>query len=175
MGQNIEIKAKCADLQKVKNIVKERNWPGEIETQKDTFFNVPNGRLKLREINESRSVLIPYLRADVNTLRDSEYVLLKTDETLQTIMILSKMFGIRSIVKKNREIFFYDNIRIHLDEVESLGSFIELEGVITKDSDYNVTQAKLEELIKLFEIKSDDVFKEAYVDLLEKKESPNAY
>ncbi|MCB0281685.1 MAG: class IV adenylate cyclase [Calditrichae bacterium] len=176
MGKNIEIKAECTDPEKVESIIIEKGWKsGGVENQKDTFFNVPNGRLKLRETNENQAVLIPYFRPDMNTLRDSEYVLLKTDETRQALSILKKMFGIRWIVSKKRKIYFYDNIRIHLDEVDSLGSFIEFEGVISDDKMYNETQEKLEWLIELFEIAQEQIFKEAYVDMLEKKDDTNAH
>jgi predicted adenylyl cyclase CyaB len=175
MGLNIEIKVRHSDLNTVEEIILKNKWPaGGIELQKDTFFNVPNGRLKLREINDEQAVLIPYLRPDSDKPRHAEYVLLKADDPDQTVDILKRMLGIRLIVKKKRRIFFYENVRIHLDWVDSLGSFIELEGVITKKEEQEKTHAKVLWLMKMFDIKPENIIKEAYVDIMERRINKNA-
>lgn len=169
MGLNIEIKARCNDLQKIEKIIIEKNWPlHAIEIQKDTFFNVPAGRLKLREINNERAVLIPYFRPDSDKPREAEYVLLPVNEAEQTIKILKEMFGIRQIVEKKRMVYLYENVRIHLDRVDSLGTFIELEGVIKKAEQEKETHTKLKRLMDLFGINQQNIIKEAYIDMLKK-------
>jgi adenylate cyclase class 2 len=169
MGLNIEIKARCTNHKIVEEVMQKMNFPfdGE-ENQTDTFFNVPNGRLKLREYSNKEAVLIPYIRPDVKTPRNSDYVLLNVKEPNQTIDILEQMFGIRFVVEKVRKIYLYDNIRIHLDYIDDLGSFIELEGVVTNVSQRQDTLQKIELLMELFEIKDNDIILNAYVDLLEK-------
>lgn len=170
MGLNIEIKARCLNHKPIEEIMHKMNFPFKgTEQQTDTFFNVPKGRLKLREYNNKPAILIPYIRPDVNTPRNSDYILLKTDDAEQTIEVLSQMFGIRLAVEKTRKIYLYDNVRIHLDSVENLGTFIELEGVIKNPAQREETIQKIELLMELFDIKDEDIIINAYVDLLEKK------
>jgi len=83
------------------------------------------------------------------------------------------MFGIRLVVEKIRKIFHYDNIRVHLDYIEDLGSFIELEGVVTNPNQNTETLEKVELLIELFEIKESDIILNAYVDMIEKMKQDN--
>ncbi|KAA3614721.1 MAG: class IV adenylate cyclase [Calditrichaeota bacterium] len=169
MGLNIEIKARCKNHKTIEEVMQKMNFPFEgSEVQTDTFFNVPHGRLKVREYNNKTAVLIPYIRPDVKTPRASDYVLLDIKEPNQTIDILESMFGIRLVVEKNRKIYHYDNIRVHLDSIEELGTFIELEGVVTKSDQREETLQKVELLMELFEIKDNDIVLNAYVDLIEK-------
>ena len=169
MGINIEIKARCNDHKTIEEVMQKMNFPFEgSETQTDTFFNVPIGRLKVREYNNKSAVLIPYIRPDVDKPRNSDYVLLDIKEPNQTIDILENMFGIRLVVEKVRKIYLYDNIRVHLDHIEDLGDFIELEGVVTQADQREETLQKVELLMELFEIKDTDIILNAYVDLLEK-------
>lgn len=169
MGQNIEIKARCKDLKLIEEVMQKMNFSFVgSETQSDTFFNVPHGRLKVREYDNKRAVLIPYIRPDVNTPRISDYVLLEIDEPEQTIDILENMFGISLVVEKTRKIYLYDNIRVHLDYIEDLGTFIELEGVITKAGQREETLQKIELLMELFQIKDNDIILNAYADMIEK-------
>ncbi len=169
MGLNIEIKAKCDNHKSIEDVMQKMNFPFEgSEVQTDTFFNVPHGRLKIREYDDKNAVLIPYIRPDVNTPRNSDYVLLEVKELEQTFNILESMFGIRMVVEKVRKIYLYDNIRIHLDIIEDLGSFIELEGVVTNFDQREETLQKIELLMELFEINDNSIILNAYVDMLEK-------
>jgi adenylate cyclase, class 2 len=169
MGLNIEIKARCKNHKALEEVMQKMNFPFEgAEHQTDTFFNVPNGRLKLREYNNKSAVLIPYIRPDVSTPRNSDYVLLDVKDPNQTIDILENMFGLRLIVEKSRKIYMYDNIRVHLDHIEDLGDFIELEGVITNPSQREETLQKIDLLMSLFDISDEDIVLNAYVDMLEK-------
>lgn len=169
MGLNIEIKARCNDHSQVEKVMQRMNIPFESsEAQADTYFNVPNGRLKVREYGNKNAVLIPYIRPDLNKPRSSDYVLLDINEPNHTIDLLENMFGIRLVVEKVRKIYLYDNIRIHLDFIEDLGKFVELEGVITQEDQREETLQKIELLMELFEIKENDIVENAYVDLLEK-------
>jgi len=170
MGLNIEIKARCTDHVAIEKVIQKMNIPFEgMQQQSDTFFNVPNGRLKLRESDTKGNFLIPYLRPDVKKPRKSDYVLLDVNDVDQSLNILEKMFGVRGIVEKTRKVFHYDNIRIHLDQVDDLGNFIELEGVIKNKKQKEETLQKIDLLMEIFEIKDEDIVINAYIDMLEKK------
>ena len=168
MGVNIELKAKCHDLKKVERTIQKMNLPFlENQHQSDTFFNVPKGRLKLRETKKG-AWLIPYFREDSPTPRTSDYALLPIGNDIEhTFEILKKMFGIRAVVEKSRKIYLYHNVRIHLDTVEELGAFIELEGVVSAKDSRSATMEKIELLMELLEIKPQDILLHAYVDMLD--------
>ncbi len=169
MGQNIEIKAYCPSPETIETIIQKMNLPfGGILHQTDTFYQTPRGRLKLRETGNS-ATLIPYLRKNQKGPRSSDYVLLTVEDPALTHRIFSEMFGVRSVVEKTRRIWFYENVRIHLDEVEDLGHFIELEGVVDDKNPGAPTLEKVELLMELFSIGEDNLIMKAYVDLKEEK------
>lgn len=170
MGKNIEIKARCTNLKNVEEMIYKMNIPFEgAEQQSDTFFNVPAGRLKLREYGNRPPILIPYFRPDEQSAKASEYALLKVENADEACNLLERMLGIRAVVEKNRRIYHYENVRIHLDTVTGLGTFIELEGVVGPSEDEEETLQRVELLMEIFEIKEADLITVAYVDLLEKE------
>ncbi|MGH0029817.1 MAG: class IV adenylate cyclase [Myxococcota bacterium] len=127
---NIEIKARCADPSAARAVA-ERLATRHlgVDQQTDTYFTVPRGRLKLRESSLSGGQLIPYLRPDRPGPRRSDYQVLPVPDPAQLKRTLGEMLGVHKVVKKAREIFLVDNVRIHLDRVEGLGTFLELEAV----------------------------------------------
>jgi len=167
MSQNIEIKAFCPDKDIVLDVINRMNLPfkGSFH-QTDTFYNVPKGRLKLRE-DKDGARLIPYIRKNQKGPRTSSYVLLPVDDPDITSDILEEMFGIRSVVEKKRQVWMYDNVRIHLDVVEGLGTYIELEGIIDGHANGADTLEKVELLMELLHITEEHLVSRAYVDLLE--------
>lgn len=167
MSRNIEIKAYCPDPQAVKDIINRMNLPykGSFR-QVDTFYNVPAGRLKMREDGEN-TWLIPYIRKNQKGPRESNYVLLCVKDADKTNDLLEQMFGIRLVVEKKRTVWMYDNVRIHLDNIEGLGTFIELEGVVDTFNYGAATLEKVELLMELFHITEEHLESRAYVDLLE--------
>ena len=103
-----------------------------ILRQTDSYFHVPNGRLKLRVVGGQRNgELIAYLRPDRAAARTSEFQRLTTSDAAGTRRLLERMLGPRACVRKRRELWLYKNARIHLDTVEGLGQFIEIEVVVT--------------------------------------------
>lgn len=121
-------------------------------------------RLKLREIDKKESQLIYYDRKESTTEMWSNYQIVKVDEPGRLKEVLAASNGIRVVVKKIRDLYMYENCRIHIDEVEGLGSFIELE-VIHKDS-----ETKTKELFKFIKEKLsaeiEENINESYSDLL---------
>lgn len=164
---NIEFKAICNDLGAAENIL-QRQTPffKGIDHQLDTYFNVPNGRLKLREGN-IENALIHYERE--NTARSkSSHVLLyqhQPDENLKAI--LTKALGIKAVVDKQRKIYFIGNVKFHFDTVNKLGTFIEVEAI---DKDCSLGKEKLQEqcdyYADLFKIDKDDFMSVSYSDMI---------
>jgi predicted adenylyl cyclase CyaB len=100
-----------------------------LDAQRDTYFAVPRGRLKLRESSLSGAQLIPYLRPDGDGARRSDYRVIPVPDAEGTRRLLAELLGVHRVVTKQREIFLVGNVRVHLDRVDGLGSFLELEAV----------------------------------------------
>jgi len=96
--------------------------------QVDTYFNVPKGRLKLREGN-IENALINYNRINSAEAKLSEVMLYKHQANPALKAILSHQFGVKVVVDKSRKIYFLDNVKFHFDEVKDLGSFLEVEAI----------------------------------------------
>ncbi|MEP6949489.1 MAG: class IV adenylate cyclase [Ginsengibacter sp.] len=168
---NFEFKARAGNL---------KNWEDQLlslnpkfigeDNQIDTYFNVPEGRLKLREGNIENS-LIWYKRQDIACAKQSDVLLYQhtPDKALKDILI--KLHGIKIIVDKRRRIYFIDNVKFHFDTVTKLGTFIEVEAI---DNNGKIGIEKLKEqcnkYAELFNIQPQDYISLSYSDmLLEKK------
>jgi len=134
--RNIELKARDADPERSLACCREL---GAVDHgtlwQRDTYFRVPAGRLKLREQRPGDAVLIQYDRADLPEQRESRYRLIRVLDVEEARQALTDALGVSVTVVKQRRLLLWDNVRIHLDHVESLGSFIELEAVAAPASD----------------------------------------
>lgn len=129
MPSNVEIKALIRNLEEIRAIAARlSNSAGETFQQCDTFFNVPNGRLKLREFQtDTPAQLIFYNRGDQLGPKLSNYSIATITDPHQLKCTLSAALGIKGEVKKTRTLFLIGRTRIHLDQVEQLGDFIEFE------------------------------------------------
>ncbi|MDB5198029.1 MAG: adenylate cyclase [Flaviaesturariibacter sp.] len=167
MPLNYEFKAKTDRLDKLESLLKEKGprYVGE-DHQTDTYFNVPAGRLKLREGN-IENTLIQYHRTNVAGAKQSDVLLYHhhPDPSLKAVLV--KALGVKVVVDKRRRIYFIDNVKFHFDTVESLGTFVEVEAI---DSDGSIGLEKLKEQCafysQLFEIQPEDYLAESYSDLL---------
>ncbi|MFV1981754.1 MAG: CYTH domain-containing protein, partial [Rhodothermia bacterium] len=97
-----------------------------LDHQIDTYFEIPEGRMKLRQ-GTIENNLIFYLRPDGAAPKKSEVMLAPTGNSELLRTLLSNAIGIRCVVDKKREIYFHGNVKFHVDEVAGLGSFIEIE------------------------------------------------
>jgi adenylate cyclase class 2 len=164
---NAEIKARCANQDKIRNILENLNADfNGTDHQNDTYFNVPVGRLKLRE-GHTENHLIYYQRENQNGPKESQVTLFQNDPRSSLKSILQKALGILVSVEKTREIYFLDNVKFHLDSVVKLGSFVEIEaidfdGSLGRDALYR----QCEKYMSLLEISSDDLISHSYSDLL---------
>lgn len=175
MPLNFEFKAKHSDIQSLETILKQYNplFVG-IDHQIDTYFNVPNGRLKLREGN-IENALIHYERKNEASAKQSNVLLYQHEPNLSLKEILIKALGIKTVVDKHRKIYFIDNVKFHFDEVKGLGSFVEVEAI---DKDGSVGLEKLKEqcnaYAQLFQLTENNFIAESYSDLLMEKKSSTA-
>jgi adenylate cyclase class 2 len=175
MKRNIEIKARMADLGRARATA-ERLATARlgIERQRDTYFGCRSGRLKLREIEGRAPQLIAYERADRPDARASDYRLVEIrtqDAAIALSELLDAALGTLVVVEKSREIFLYQNVRIHLDEVAALGSFVEFEAVVGGAADDAAAHEQVGWLIRQFEIGAADLISESYSDMLSKRAS----
>lgn len=168
MPTNIEIKARCKNQDKVREILKahQADYKG-TDHQIDTYFDVKRGRLKLREGNIENN-LIHYLRENKKGSKESKVSLYKTQADSSLKEVLEKSIGSKCVVDKQREIYFIENVKFHVDTVKDLGTFVEIEAIDTDDS---ISKEKLQEqcnyYIKLLEINAKDLISESYSDLLQ--------
>jgi adenylate cyclase, class 2 len=126
---NVEIKARCGNQDKIRNILQKLNADFKgTDQQIDTYFKVPAGRLKLRE-GTIENHLIYYQRENRDGPKESQVTLFQNNPRSPLKSILQKGLGILVSVEKTREIYFLDNVKFHLDSVVELGSFIEIEAI----------------------------------------------
>ncbi|MCD4696769.1 MAG: class IV adenylate cyclase [Bacteroidales bacterium] len=167
---NIEIKANCRDPQKIAHILEaeKADFRG-MDHQVDTYFNVKHGRLKLREGNIEHS-LIHYERENTSGPKTSKVILYKPKPDKNLKEILTKSLGVLTVVDKKRNIYFIENVKFHIDDVEGLGSFVEIEAI---DSDgaigTKMLQNQCNKYLKLFGIMEEDLIAVSYSDMLLEK------
>lgn len=168
--RNVELKARYPDLNKAEQICQE--LPSSllgIDHQIDTYFQVSQGRLKLRESTLSGSHLIYYERENRQDARESLYEISLVSHPAQLKLLLSKALGIRSVVEKKRKIYLYQHVRIHLDLVERLGTFLEFEAVMSSEMKSAEGVVLVHELKERFHILPEWRLSASYGDLLEEQ------
>src|SRR5262245_463847 len=133
--RNVEIKARDADPAGTLERALSLGATDEgVLAQRDTYFGRARGRLKLREEPEG-ATLIAYARPDENEARTSAYRLAEVSDPQALREALDAALGTRVVVDKRRHLLLYEHVRIHLDDVEGLGAFVELEAVADAESD----------------------------------------
>jgi predicted adenylyl cyclase CyaB len=172
MRRNVEIKARITDMAALTARVKSLADQGpEILRQEDTFFNSGQGRLKLRKFSDSQGELIYYERPDIDQPAECQYRITPTSEPDKVIDMLSRSHGVRGVIRKKRTLYLADQTRIHLDEVEGLGTFLELEVVLRPNQDSSDGVQLAEKLMTQLGVDPADLVKTAYIDLLPDRES----
>ena len=164
----VEIKANCHDPQLIRDLLIEQKaeFKGE-DHQVDSYFNVVEGRLKLRE-GKIENSLIYYNRVERQGLKEStvELVKLHHDQIESTQKLLTKLHGVKVVVDKKREIYFIDNVKFHIDEVKELGSFIEIEAINFDDQSKSFLEEQCKKYCTLFNIQNEDYIDCSYSDLI---------
>jgi predicted adenylyl cyclase CyaB len=163
----IETKAKCDHPEVIEAILlKNKARYIGIDHQVDIYFDVNNGRLKLRQGN-IECHLIFYNRQNQAGPKQSDVVLYKPQDAENLKDILRAANGVKVVVDKQRKIFFIDNVKFHIDKVEGLGSFMEIEAI---DKDNSIGTDRLHEQCKfymtLLKVKEENLLTSSYSDML---------
>lgn len=165
---NIEIKAHCSQPEQAEKYLLQvgARFAG-LDTQEDVYFQVPEGRLKLRR-GPIENNLIFYRRNNQEGPKTSEFILYPVQDSSSLQSILSQALGVKVIVKKNRKIFFLDHTKFHIDEVPGLGHFIEIEVSNLHHPDLEETQMQQDcrEFMHALGIKEEDLVAVSYSDML---------
>lgn len=177
-GRNVELKARCADVEDAeRRALAAGAVPTAVLHQRDTYFAAPRGRLKLRDERREpwpgragdtvlSAELIHYDRADEAAARESTYELLEVDDPAAARATLHERLGTVADVRKVRGLLLLRGVRIHLDDVEGLGTFVELEAVVGPAGDEAACHAEVAALREALGIADSDVEATGYVDLL---------
>ena len=164
---NVEIKARCNNPEPIRDILQklDADYKG-TDHQIDTYFKVDEGRLKLRE-GSIENNLIYYRRPDSAEPARSDIHLMPVDNPAQLKPLLTAALGIRTVVDKQREIYFVENVKFHIDEVKHLGSFVEIEAI---DENGTIGEAKLqqqcEHYMQRFDLSGDHLLSTSYSDMV---------
>ena len=165
--RNLEIKARVRDAGAMAaRAAALAQGPPQVLRQEDTFFPVPVGRLKLRVFGVDRGELIYYRRADVRGPKTSSYAIAPPDRPHELGTVLAAALGSRTVVRKRRTVYLAGRTRIHLDEVQDLGSFVELECVLGPGDGMDGAEAELSDLMARLGVEAADLIEGAYADLL---------
>jgi predicted adenylyl cyclase CyaB len=168
MPANIEIKARVRNFSALRTRAEAlSDTPVQIIPQEDTFFNVREGRLKLRVLAADRGQLIYYSRPDQSGPKRSDYHIYETGDPAGLKSLLALALGVRGVVRKTRYLYLAGQTRIHLDDVQGLGQFIELEVVLRPGQTDADGQAVAADLMAKLGVEESDLLDGAYMDLLE--------
>ena len=168
MPSNIEVKARARHFAEIKaRAEKLSDTPVEVIPQEDIFFNTPQGRLKLRVFLGEKGQLIYYTRPDQEGPKRSDYHISYTSDPANLKRVLELACGIRGVVRKTRYLYLVGQTRVHLDDVEGLGQFMELEVVMREGQSDAEGQAIAEGLLERLGVEKSDLLEGAYMDLLE--------
>jgi adenylate cyclase class IV len=140
--------------------------------QRDSYFDVPFGGLKLREEDPGAPHLVQFERADEPQQRESRYHIIEVQDTSTLLAALTAAIGLTVVVTKHRHLFLWQGVRIHLDTVEQLGTFIELEAVAPPDSDLSHEHTLISQLRRTLAITDDRLLATGYASQL-KARFPN--
>ena len=172
MPRNVEIKARVRQPDRLLDAVLDLADKGPtVFAQDDTFFACPNGRLKLRAFSDGEGQLIFYRRDDREGPKLSEYVIAKTTEPDALRATLALAYGATGRVRKTRTLCLIGQTRVHLDDVEGLGHYVELEVVLTPEQSVDDGQAIADDLMTKLGIAPAALVTHAYVDLLARRKA----
>jgi len=165
--RNVELKARDLDPERtLRAALADGAEDQGVLVQRDTYFAAREGRLKLREEDGRPSQLIAYSRADEAAARTSAYHLVDVPDPAGLTAALTDALGLVVVVAKRRRLLLRDGVRIHLDDVDGLGAWIELEAVAAPSSDLSEEHAKVARLREVLDMGEEHVVAEGYAALL---------
>jgi len=165
--QNLEAKFRLSDLDRARRQAESIDYQFKATVrQRDTFFRVNEGKLKLRE-EESGAWLIYYGREDSRHLKLSSYEIVPIAEPEETREIMTRALGTIATVRKTRILMVRDHIRLHLDRVDGLGEFGEIEAVLGEHGDPEASRPAVDELLSALDVNRDNLIAESYFEMLQ--------
>lgn len=170
--RNVEIKAVAAQFGRLAEQAARLadSGPFELE-QDDTFFRTTAGRLKLRCFAREQAQLIYYERDDRNGPKTSFYQIIAIPDPDGLREALRLAWGIRGRVRKQRTLYLVGRTRVHLDRVEGLGDYLELEVVLSDSESSADGEREARRLMACLGISNDQLVSGAYIDLLEQAQA----
>jgi adenylate cyclase class IV len=173
--RNLEAKFRLHDLDSARTLAERLGyvWQGSF-VQRDTFFRTARGKLKLRE-QPPQAWLIDYDRGEASGLMLSRYEIAPVLDAERTRGILARTLGVLAEVRKSRELLLRGNVRLHLDRVESLGAFGEIEAVLSDRGDENtraeldVARSDVNLLLEILRVGADALVNVSYFELMMRK------
>lgn len=169
MAHNVELKLRLADPEAARRRIEAVAEHGpELLEQEDVFFHSRRGRLKLRRSGESAE-LIYYERPDREEPAESQYLKTACSEPAALEAMLSVALGARGAVRKRRHLYHVGSVRLHLDDVENLGWFLEIEAVLEPSEEVAVGRRRVRDLLSRLDLDGAEPLAAAYIDLLEQR------
>ena len=168
MARNVEIKTRINDIEAARAAALAAGArPHAIEEQTDRYYVLDGGRrVKLRTFGGGRAELIEYDRPEVDGVRTSEYTVTPVRDDAAGVCLIPKGKPL-VVVRKRREILLWDNVRIHLDQVEGLGSFLELEAVVDTAHDEGRCGEQVAFLMRALGLDESSLLRASYSELLQ--------
>ena len=166
--RNLELKSRCPNLAAAERAAQTLGATFQwTKSQTDTYFHVRRGRLKLREADGQTAELIAYERPDHPEFRESAYHLVPVPDAHRLKAALTTSLGVRVVVAKQRTLYLWHNVRIHLDAVDDVGTFLEFEAVLSTPDDDIQSPARLARLTEVLGVRDEDRVSRSYSDLLD--------
>lgn len=164
----VELKARCQDLGAARNWTEVNSeFIGEFH-QVDTYFAVQRGRLKLRVVDRREDgTLIFYQRENTPMAKRSQVHLIPVGKATAMEELFNEALGVRAVVEKERRIYRWGRVQIHLDRVKGLGDFIEFERVVESSADEAAGREEFSTLERALSMRPSDRIAGSYIDLLE--------
>jgi adenylate cyclase class IV len=167
MWRNVELKFRVPALEPVRLAALAAGARPEGRLwQTDTYYRCASGRLKLRHTEGQDAQLIWYARADLADARPSDYLLVPVPDAVALHQALAQALGVRAVVVKERTLYLWRQVRIHLDQVVGLGSFVELEAVLLPDQPESVGRDWLADLVERLGLAACMPVAESYGELV---------
>ncbi len=168
MARNVEVKARIDSIEALLPRARAlAEGPEVLIEQDDTFFTCARGRLKLRDFGDGSGELIHYERADTQGPKLSDYVRAATTDPAALREALTRAQGVQGRVRKTRWLLLVGQTRVHLDRVEGLGDFMELEVVLRREQSMEEGAAIAESLLARLGVPVAHRLACAYLDLLQ--------
>lgn len=170
MARNIEIKASIDSVAGFEERVSRlADGPPRRIEQDDIFFECGDGRLKLRSFSDGSGELIYYRRADSAGPKVCDYEVARTEDADSLRRVLREAFGEVGGVRKQRTLYMAGRTRVHVDRVEGLGDFVELEVVLADGEGEDSGAREARELMAALGIDESALIERAYIDLLSER------